>query len=162
VVVNHGVLSPITRLEKASVKEWKEHFDVNFFSSLALVQETIPHLRASKGRILFTSSGAAIGAYTAWGAYGASKAALNSLARHVAVEEPDIVSLIISPGRVDTDMQREIREKGDPGIAMAEKDYAGFKKAFEQGTLNQPELPGLVMAKLILEAKPELSGKYLV
>lgn len=36
-VVNHGVLSPMTRIEDASVEEWKKLYDANFFSALALV-----------------------------------------------------------------------------------------------------------------------------
>ncbi|KAK3941936.1 hypothetical protein QBC46DRAFT_381314 [Diplogelasinospora grovesii] len=160
VIVNHGVLSPMTRLENASIEEWKALYDANFFSALALVKEAIPHLRASKGRIVFTSSGAATGAYTSWAAYGSSKAALNSLAQHVAVEEPSIAAVAVSPGRVDTDMQKELREKGAPGIHMSEKDYAGFLSAFEQGKLNKPEWPGRVIARLSLEAKHELSGRY--
>lgn len=43
---------------------------------------------------------------------------------------------------------------------MADKDYAGFQTAFEEGRLNKPEWPAQVMAQLVLEAKPELSGKY--
>ncbi|KAK3695415.1 hypothetical protein B0T22DRAFT_105372 [Podospora appendiculata] len=158
VVINHGVLSPITRLEDASIEDWKTLYDANVFSALALTKEVIPHLRASKGRIIFTSSGAASNAYTAWGAYGSSKAALNSLARHIAVEESDITAVAVSPGRVDTAMQKELREKGSS--AMAAKDYAGFATAFEEGKLNKPEWPGHVIAELSLAAKPELSGKY--
>ncbi|KAK4145378.1 uncharacterized protein C8A04DRAFT_10755 [Dichotomopilus funicola] len=175
VVINHGVLSPMTRIENASIEEWKKLYDANFFSALALVspgklgirnrlltldkvKETIPHLRASKGRIVFISSGAATGAYTSWGAYGSSKAALNSLAKHVAVEEPDITSVAISPGRVDTDMQKELREKG---TEMRKTDYETFKVDFEQGRLIKPELTGGIVARLSLGAKPELSGKYL-
>lgn len=120
-------------------------------------KETIPHLRASKGRIVFTSSGAATGAYTAWGAYGSSKAALNSLAKHIAVEEPDITSVAVSPGRVDTEMQKELRETG---TAMAAKDYETFKADFEQGRLVRPEQSGGVIAKLSVAARPDLSGKY--
>ncbi len=107
---------------------------------------------------MFVSSGAAQTAYTSWGAYGSSKAALNSVARHLAVEEPEITTVSISPGRVDTDMQKELREKGIG--AMAEKDYAGFKTAFEEGKLNKPEWPANVIAKLVLDAEPDLSGKY--
>ncbi|KAL2021002.1 hypothetical protein VTK56DRAFT_7776 [Thermocarpiscus australiensis] len=157
VVVNHGVLSPMARIEDASVEEWKKLYDANFFSALALAKETIPHLRASKGRIVFISSGAATSAYTSWGAYGSSKAALNSLARHIAVEEPDITAVAISPGRVDTDMQKELREKG---TAMSKKDYETFKSDFEQGRLIKPEQSGGVIAELSLRAKPEFSGKY--
>lgn len=80
------------------------------------------------------------------------------MCQHVAVEEPDVVSVSVGPGRVDTDMQKLIRETGK-GV-MADKDYAGFQTAFEEGRLNKPEWPAQVMAQLVLEAKPELSGKY--
>ena len=92
------------------------------------------------------------------GAYGSSKAAFNSLARHLAVEEPDIAAVAISPGRVDTGMQKELREQG--AAVMAEKDYTGFKSAFEEGKLNKPEWPGAVIAQLAVGTQPELSGKY--
>jgi NAD(P)-dependent dehydrogenase (short-subunit alcohol dehydrogenase family) len=121
------------------------------------VKHAIPHLRATKGRVIFTSSGAATKAYTSWGAYGSSKAALNSLSQHIAVEEPDITAVAVSPGRVDTDMQKEIREKG---TAMLKKDYEDFKSAFEEGKLVRPEQSGGVIARLSVNAKPELSGKY--
>lgn len=122
------------------------------------VKETIPYLRATNGSVVFVSSGAATNAYTSWGAYGSSKAALNSLARHVAVEEPNISAVAISPGRVDTDMQREVRDKGGP--AMAEKDYTGFVSAYEGGTLNKPEWPAAVIANLAVGMDPKLSGQY--
>ncbi|KAJ4298515.1 hypothetical protein N0V88_003545 [Collariella sp. IMI 366227] len=147
----------MTRIEDASIEEWKKLYDANFFSALALTKETIPHLRATEGRIVFVSSGAATSAYTAWGAYGSSKAALNSLARHVAVEEPRIISVAVSPGRVDTDMQKELREKG---TAMSPKDYETFKADFEEGRLVKPEQSGEVIAKLSVNATLELSGKY--
>lgn len=124
----------------------------------AQIKAAIPLLRKTKGRVVFTSSGAAVGAYTAWGAYGSSKAALNSLTQHLAVEEPDIASVAIGPGRVNTDMQKELREQGSS--SMAPKEYASFVEAFEAGTLNKPEWPAQVMGKLVLEAKPELRGKY--
>lgn len=36
-VINHGVLTPITRLVDASVEDWKLLYDVNVFSGVALV-----------------------------------------------------------------------------------------------------------------------------
>ncbi|KAH6855205.1 hypothetical protein B0I37DRAFT_302957 [Chaetomium sp. MPI-CAGE-AT-0009] len=157
VVVNHGMLSPMTRIENASIEEWKKLYDANLFSALALTKEAIPHVRASKGRMVFVSSGAATGAYTSWGAYGSSKAALNSLVQHVAVEEPDMTAVAISPGRVDTDMQKELREKG---TEMSKSDYETFNAAWKEGKLIKPEQAGRIIAKLSLDAKPELSGKY--
>lgn len=37
VVVNHGALTPITRLANSSIEDWKKHYDINVFSGLALV-----------------------------------------------------------------------------------------------------------------------------
>ncbi|KAK4189222.1 putative oxidoreductase [Podospora australis] len=157
VIINHGVLTPMTRVANSSIEEWKALYDANFFSALALAKESIRPLRQSKGNIIFTSSGAATGAYAAWGAYGSSKAAMNSLAKHIGVEEPDITSVAISPGRVDTDMQKELREKGQE---MNQQEYATFQQAFVDGTLIKPEQAGRIIAKLAVEANHELSGKY--
>lgn len=62
------------------------------------VKESITELRKSKGRVIFVSSGAAVTGYQGWGAYGASKAAMNHLSITLAAEEPDITSIAIRPG----------------------------------------------------------------
>ncbi|KAH8886847.1 NAD(P)-binding protein [Thozetella sp. PMI_491] len=160
-IVNHGTLSPMKRIADATPEEWRQVYDANVFSALAFVKEAIPHLRESKGRIIFTSSGAASKGYSSWGAYGSSKAAMNSLAQHIAVEEPDIVAVSVAPGRVDTDMQKEVRELGAPGNLMTEKEHASFVEAFNDGKLNKPSWPGNVIARLSLDAGTELSGKFL-
>lgn len=121
------------------------------------VKEAIPHLRNAKGSIIFVSSGAATGAYTSWGAYGSSKAALLSLAAHVAVEEPDVASLSLAPGRVDTDMQRTLREHGK--AVMKAEDFATFLDAFDKGELFRPEQPAAVIAAMVADPPRELSGK---
>ncbi|KAL2754021.1 hypothetical protein ACRALDRAFT_1062991 [Sodiomyces alcalophilus JCM 7366] len=158
-VINHGVLTPVTRLENASVEEWRQAYDINVFSGLALVKAALPELRKSKGSVVWVSSGAAAKAYTAWGAYGSSKAAMESISAHLAVEEPDITSIAVWPGRVDTDMQRVIREDGKD--AMDANDHSGFSSAFEQGQLLKPEQPGHVMAKFVVNPDHSLSGKAL-
>ncbi len=86
---------------------------------------------------------------------------MNSLAQHIAIEEPDIIAVAIGPGRVDTEMQKEIRDRGAPGSVMTEADYTSFVTVFEEGKLKKPEWPGNVIAKLSLAARPELSGKFL-
>lgn len=37
-IVNHGVLEAVTRLEDSNVEDWKTSFDINVFSALALVR----------------------------------------------------------------------------------------------------------------------------
>lgn len=122
------------------------------------MKEAIPELRKTNGRVVFVSSGAALGAYAGWGAYGTSKAAINHLCAHLSVEEPSITSVAISPGKVDTAMQKYIREEGEVG--MAADIYAGLVNEHEKGILLPPEKPGSVIAKLVAGAKKEFSGKH--
>ncbi|KAF2262609.1 NAD(P)-binding protein [Lojkania enalia] len=158
-IVNHGTLEPVKKVADASVEEWRRGFDVNVFSAIALIQASLPHLRKTHGRILLTSSGAAVSAYQAWGPYGASKAVLNHLAQTLAVEEPDVTTIAIRPGVVDTEMQREIREVH--GESMSEKDRKKFMGLKEEGGLLKPEGPGHIIAKLSVGAGAWLSGKFL-
>ena len=36
-VVNHGMMDPVVKIETSNIEEWKKLFDVNFFSSVAFV-----------------------------------------------------------------------------------------------------------------------------
>ncbi len=97
--------------------------------------------------------------YHGWGAYGASKAALNHLALTLSVEEPDVTSISVRPGVVDTEMQRDVREKHFE--TMQETDVAKFHTLHRDGKLLRPDQPGNVMAKLVLNGSNALSGKFL-
>lgn len=76
----------------------------------------------------------------------------------MAVEEPDVTTVSIRPGVVDTEMQVEVR--GHNGL-MDEKDAEKFKTLFETGKLLKPEQPGNVMSRLAVDASKDLSGKFL-
>jgi NAD(P)-dependent dehydrogenase (short-subunit alcohol dehydrogenase family) len=72
-VLNHGALDAVKRVEDFEIEAWKKTFDVNFFSVVGFIQAALCHLRRWHGRIIVTSSGAATTGYATWGAYGASK-----------------------------------------------------------------------------------------
>lgn len=159
VVVNHGLLEPITRLAQGSVDEWRKSYDVGFFSAVSIVIAAIPVLRASKGNVIFVSSGAATAAYSTWGAYGSGKAAMNHLNMTLATEEPDITCLAIRPGTVDTAMQVDIREKYN--TLMDKHDVDKFAGLPHNGGLLRTDQPGNVIAKLALGAPKDLSGQFM-
>jgi NAD(P)-dependent dehydrogenase (short-subunit alcohol dehydrogenase family) len=94
-----------------------------------------------------------------WSAYGSSKAVLNSLSAHLAFEEKDITSVSVAPGRVDTDMQVEIRTSGHE--AMDKAQYDDFVNVYERGGLLKPEQPGNVIARLVANPQKDLSGRNL-
>ncbi|ORY94393.1 hypothetical protein BCR43DRAFT_476111 [Syncephalastrum racemosum] len=157
VIANAGVLEPIATVAESPVEGWKHLFDVNFFSVITLVQEALPALRKSKGAIIMVSSGAASKGYRAWGAYGASKAAMNHLAETLSAEEPDIATIAVRPGIVDTDMQGLIRSNGQEAM---KDDHKKFVELHEAGKLVRPEEPGHVLAALAAKAPLNLSGTF--
>ncbi|OOQ81895.1 oxidoreductase [Penicillium brasilianum] len=158
VVLNHGILGQVGKIAAADVDQWKKDFDVNFFSLVAFTKAALPALRESKGKIIFTSSGAAVSGYRGWGLYGATKAAMNHFAMSLGNEEPDVTSIAIRPGMVDTEMQRELRE--DHATNLDAEMHSKFAGAHKDGKLVKPEQPGHVMAKLVLDAPKDLSGRF--
>jgi len=82
-VLNAGVLEPLGPIadDDVPLTTWKYHFDVNFFSLIPALRASLSALRSTQGRVVFVSSGAAVGGLAGWGPYNASKAALNSLCR---------------------------------------------------------------------------------
>ncbi|KHO01296.1 short-chain dehydrogenase [Metarhizium album ARSEF 1941] len=157
-VINHGLLVS-SRMEDTSLETFKNLYNVNVFSCLAMAQAALGQLRKSKGCVVWISSGAALKPYMGWSAYGSSKAVLNSLSSHLAVEDKDITSITISPGRVDTDMQVQVRSSGLQSMDKAQ--YDTFVQAFEQGKLLKPHQPGNVIARFVASPKRELSGQNL-
>jgi len=160
-IINHGSLDPVKKVGESSAEEWRKAFDVNVFSAVGLINASLPLLRTSRGRIILTSSGAATSAYQGWGCYGAGKAVLNHLALTLSVEEPDVTTISIRPGVVDTEMQREIREVHHE--RMSEKDREKFSGLKTNGGLLKPEQPGHVIAKLAVggDEVKDFSGKFL-
>ena len=84
---------------------------------------------------------------------------MNHLALTLGAEEPDVTTVAIRPGVVNTEMQRVVRE--EHSASMQEKDVAKFLQLHKDGALLRPEQPGHVIAKLALEGPKELSGKFL-
>lgn len=84
---------------------------------------------------------------------------MNHLALTLSTEEPDVTTISIRPGVVDTEMQREIREIHHK--AMDKENVEKFASLKSEGKLLKPEQPGHVLANLAIDAPNELSGKFL-
>jgi NAD(P)-dependent dehydrogenase (short-subunit alcohol dehydrogenase family) len=91
-------------------------FDVNVASAFHMLRAVIPHMRAAGGgRIIAIGSRAAEDPGPRVGAYSASKAALVSLVRTVALENKDagITANVILPGTMDTPANRQAMPDAD-------------------------------------------------
>jgi NAD(P)-dependent dehydrogenase (short-subunit alcohol dehydrogenase family) len=107
-VHNAGALGTLTPVAHITPKDFADVVGVNLAASWRLIRTCDPPLRGSDaGRAVFVTSGAAQRPRAYWGAYGATKAALDHLVQTWAAEvesSPLRVSLF-SPGPVATRMR---------------------------------------------------------
>lgn len=157
-VNNAGVLEPLAVIADADPDAWRRNWEVNVLSAVLLTRHALPQLRANSGRVVHVSSGAATFAMQGWGAYCASKAALNHFSNVLALEEPEITSIALRPGIIDTAMQGVIREAG--AQAMTPDAHQRFVNHHKDGDLLSPEAAGRVLAALALYAPHEWSGQF--
>jgi NAD(P)-dependent dehydrogenase (short-subunit alcohol dehydrogenase family) len=91
-------------------------FEVNLNSTFYLLRAALPAMRKTgHGRIIAIGSRAALEPGVGVGAYSASKAAMVSLIRTVALENKDagITANVILPGTIDTPVNREAMPNAD-------------------------------------------------
>jgi 3-oxoacyl-[acyl-carrier protein] reductase len=91
-------------------KTFQRMFDLNLNSAFHVLRAVLPHMRkAGAGRIIAIGSRAAENPGPNVGAYSASKAALVSLVKTVALEnkESGITANVILPGTIDTPANRK-------------------------------------------------------
>jgi NAD(P)-dependent dehydrogenase (short-subunit alcohol dehydrogenase family) len=91
-------------------------FDMNLNSAFHMLRAVIPHMRrVGTGRIIAIGSRAAENPGPTVGSYSASKAALVSLMRTVALENKDagITANVILPGTIDTPANRKAMPDAD-------------------------------------------------
>jgi NAD(P)-dependent dehydrogenase (short-subunit alcohol dehydrogenase family) len=110
-------VTPLPRLADDGVENLRRVFDVNFLGPYAITRALIGSMiLRGRGLVMLLSSDAAIEAYPGWGAYGASKAALDQLARVWAQElaASDVRFLSVDPGEMDTKMHADAMPDADP------------------------------------------------
>jgi NAD(P)-dependent dehydrogenase (short-subunit alcohol dehydrogenase family) len=95
---------PLPPLSTCDIDALRQVFEVNAVAPVALLQLVLPALRAAAGTVVAVSSDAAVEGYPGWGAYGASKAALDQFARVFAAEEPGVAVYAVDPGEMRTRM----------------------------------------------------------
>jgi NAD(P)-dependent dehydrogenase (short-subunit alcohol dehydrogenase family) len=107
---NAGLLGQLAPIEHFDVPTWVKVMHVNVTAAFALTQVLLPSLRASAdASVLFTSSGVGRKGRAYWGAYAASKFAIEGLSQ-VLADELDRGSVrvnTINPGRARTAMRRQ-------------------------------------------------------
>jgi len=108
VVLNAGVLNR-SNLDAVTFDEWNSVMDTNVAIPFFLVKDVKP-LMKKNGSILFVSSHVGATPHSISTVYGASKAAINYMARSLVKEFADygVTVNAVAPGFVETDMQKDI------------------------------------------------------
>jgi NAD(P)-dependent dehydrogenase (short-subunit alcohol dehydrogenase family) len=122
-----GVLGALTPAHQASPALMEEVTAVNFTANWRLIRAMHPLLRASdSGRAVFVTSGAARNPKAYWGAYAASKAALDALATSYAAEcaVTPIRANLFNPGPTRTAMRAKAYPGEDPNTLPTPEQVA--------------------------------------
>jgi NAD(P)-dependent dehydrogenase (short-subunit alcohol dehydrogenase family) len=102
-------------------------FAVNVVGPLRLTKLIAgPMVLNKSGLVVHVTSDAAVAAYPGWGAYSASKAALDHLARVLAaeLEGTGVRVLSVDPGEMDTRMHAEAIPDADPATLLPPDEVA--------------------------------------
>lgn len=109
-IVHSAGINRLGRIEDLEPAAWTEQFAVNVTAIAELTRLVLPALRQARGTVVFvnSASGRRV-ANSGAGAYAATKFALVAVADALRIEEPDVRVTTVFPGRVGTDMQRQLR-----------------------------------------------------
>jgi NAD(P)-dependent dehydrogenase (short-subunit alcohol dehydrogenase family) len=99
-------VSPLVPLAQHPSDALHRVFEVNVLAPLELTRLLLPALRPA-ARIVAVTSDAAVEAYEGWGAYGASKAALEQAFAVLAEEHPELRVYRVDPGEMRTRMYQD-------------------------------------------------------
>ena len=141
-MLNAATLGTLTPVAQIDGKEFSRVLTLNVLASQALIAGFDPLLRKSEaGLVLAVTSSVGRRPRAYWGAYGASKAALETLALTYAEEVRNVSSVrvaIVDPGSTATTMRARAFPGEDPATlkppsAVAEAVVALIRRGFETG-----------------------------
>jgi len=109
--------TPLPSLAELDLDAFDDTWLTNVVAPLALTQALVPLLLASRGVVVSISSDAAAEHYPGWGAYGATKAALDHLTLTLGEENPALKAYAVDPG----DMRTEMHQQAFPGEDISDR-----------------------------------------
>lgn len=126
---NASELGPRTPLVTYSSEAWSRVMQVNVTAPFMLTKALMPLLeKSSDASVLFTGSSVGLKGRAYWGAYAASKAAIENLMQTLADEMDGISSIranSINPGATRTSMRATAYPAEDPQSVTAPEDIMG-------------------------------------
>jgi len=172
-VVNNAGVALNAPVEATPLAEWRRHFEVNFFGHVAVVQALLPALiAAGDGRLVNISSIGGRVAFPTYGAYAASKFALEGFSDVLRREvgRLGVKVIVIEPGTIATPMWgKGIAIMDKLAATMTADQHARYDDLIaamhkqaqaQEGSGIQPLRAATVIADAIQARKPR--ARYLV
>lgn len=153
-ILNAGINEPEI-FELQSDEAINRILEVNYFANINILQKVLPQMKKNNfGRIVAVSSLFAHRAKSGRSAYASSKAALEALIRHIAIESAPfgIMANIVSPGYVDTDLTRKNN---------SESQISELEKRIPVGRLAHPHEIAAVVGFLASGENSYITGQTL-
>jgi len=123
---NAAILGDRVPFEHYKMTTWAQVFKTNFEAPIALTQTLLPLLRqSSDSALIFTSSSVGYSPRAYWGAYAASKYALEGVATLLSEElenTSDIRVSVVNPGATRTKMRQAAFPSEDPDSVKPPED----------------------------------------
>lgn len=165
VLINNAGYAVIAPVEELKLEDLRAQFETNFIGVVRVTQRVLPAMRARRsGRILNMSSIAGKFAWPLFGAYSASKHALEGISDALRLElHPfGIHVVLIEPGFIPSNMGNVSAEVGAEYVSRAKESpyarvYSGFRAQWKQTTASaksKPEDCARVVHRAITDAPP--------
>ncbi|MCE7064694.1 oxidoreductase [Dyadobacter sp. CY326] len=165
VIVNNAGYGLLGSVEELSDAEIRGNFEINVFGVFNVIRKAMPYLRAQRsGHILNISSiGGFMGGFPGFGAYCATKFAVNGLSESLAEEVRSfgVKVTIVEPGYFRTDFL------SDSSIGLPKTEIAEYKEVRDSQNAHQNEINGKqlgnpekaaeAMIRIVSEANPPMN-----
>jgi len=137
-----AILGPLTPVSHLELKQWDKVVAINLTAVYRLIRSFEPLLVAApKGRAIFVTTGVVARPRAFWGAYAATKAAMETLVRCWAdeMEHTSVRAAIVDPGKMRTRMRAQAFPGEDP-LSLPHPDEIGpLMVELAQAELGQPK-----------------------
>lgn len=165
VLVNAAGYGYCGPLELQSAEEIKTQMQVNFFAPLQLIQDCLPYLRKSRGKVFNITSMAAFTVFPFYGSYAASKYALHaaSEALHEELRPFGVQVSAIEPGGFKTEFRKNMKHVDRAGHDAYRQRIDRFM-AFQENFVAKIEKDPMQVVRLVarLCGKEKLRPRYVV
>ena len=144
----------LQHFEKLTLEQFRRVLDVNLVGTFILCQAALPHLLASRGAIVNTSSTSALAGLPYGAAYGTSKGGVSALTRTLAVEfgKKGLRCNAVNPGSIKTAMSGQ-------GIMPESPDLQLMARTMSISKPQGPEVVASVIAMLASEDGIHINGE---